>query len=297
MLKRNVLWIASFPKSGNTWIHSVLRLAGKDYGFPQADLDVYNVAREGKEPIICHAVQDKFSENPCVVLKTHSPYKAHQQLHQIPNIKLLNTAYIHIYRNPLDVLLSYLNFTRIEYKFFQDDMTYKKYLFIELLGMPRTIEHKAWLNMSLDDIPQKNLDHALGVFSENMMMIEGLKSMSGSWIENTMSWMNAAGDLPGVSIRYEDCLEDPAHFVKLAEFFKCDRNDVAAALHSVNNQARSWSTGRDFEKAAFFNKMKAYYFIDYFSTHAIGSFLVKHEDVLRLLGFDSLFNLVHQKSE
>ena len=35
MIKRNVIWIASYPKSGNTWIHSVLRLAGKTMAFPR----------------------------------------------------------------------------------------------------------------------------------------------------------------------------------------------------------------------------------------------------------------------
>jgi len=43
MVKRNAIWISSYPKSGNTWVHSVLRLAGKRYGFPQVDMDAYNI--------------------------------------------------------------------------------------------------------------------------------------------------------------------------------------------------------------------------------------------------------------
>ena len=194
MVKRNVIWIASYPKSGNTWIHSVLRLAGKNYGFPQVDMDVYNISKKGNGLTVCDAVEEKFSNNPCVVLKTHSSFKENQPIHQLPNVELVNAAFIHIYRNPLDVLLSYLNFTRIEYKSHIEDSTYKNNLFIELLGFARIYDYDEWLSMSLDVIPQINLDHALDCFSDNMMMLKGLNAMSGSWLENAQSWIDIAGN-------------------------------------------------------------------------------------------------------
>lgn len=292
MIKRNVIWITSYPKSGNTWIHSVLRLAGKNFGFPQTDLDVYNISKEGKELIVCDAVENRFSENPCVVLKTHSSFKGNQPLHHIPKVDLVNAAYIHIYRNPLDVLLSYLNFTRIEYKFHLDNTAYKNNLFIELLGLTRTYDYDEWLGMSLDVIPQANLDHALDCFSENAMMLKGVRAMSGSWLENTQSWIDITSKLPGCSIRYEDCLADPQNIAKLSEFFKFGRKDVLSALDSVNLRARSLSTGGNQDQAVFYNKMRAFYFVDYFSKEAIRRFITKHEEVLHFFGYQSLFNLV-----
>ena len=195
-----------------------LRVApcGKNYGFPQTDLDVYNISKGGKEPIVCDAVEDRFSDNPCVVLKTHSPFKENQPFHQLPNVELVNAAFIHIYRNPLDVLLSYLNFTRIEYKFHIENSTYKNNLFIELLGLPRTYDYDEWLGMSLDAIPQANLDHALDCFSENIDDVERARMLC---LEVGLKTHNHgsiyAGKLPGYSIRYEDCLENSESFCKI----------------------------------------------------------------------------------
>jgi hypothetical protein len=293
MIKRNVIWIASYPKSGNTWIHSVLRLAGKNYGFPQSDLDVYNISKGGKELLVCDAVEEKFLDNPCVVLKTHSPFKVNQPLHQLPNVELVNVAYIYIYRNPLDVLLSYLNFTRISYKNNIENPIFKNNLFIELLGLTRNYDYNEWLGMSLDKIPQSNLDHALDYFSENSMVLKGLGEIAGSWLENTQSWIDISPKFPGCSIRYEDCLGNPEPFIQLSEFFKFGRTDVLSSLEHINHSVQSMSAGGGNQmNTIFYNKMRAFYFVDYFSKDAISRFLTRYEDVLKYLGYESLFNLM-----
>lgn len=292
MEKRNVIWITSYPKSGNTWMHSVLRVAGKNYGFPQVDMDVYNIARKGEEPAICATVNDRFASHPTVVLKTHSVYKKDEQLHSFPEIELVNAAYVHIYRNPLDVLLSYINFSRLEYKAHVNDANYKKNFFEEMLGLDQHYEYEEWLAMSLEALPQKNLDHALDYFSDHDLAIKKLAGMSGSWIENTKSWMDAASDIPGHSIRYEDCLEDPEQFMKLCDFFVFGRKEVMHALDFVNNRARSVSTSGNQDQAVFFNKMSAYYFKDYFSKDAITRFMKKNEEILKSVGYSSLLEMV-----
>lgn len=292
MEKRNAIWISSYPKSGNTWIHSVLRLAGKNYGFPQIDMDVYNILKKGEQPIICPAVNDRFTNNPCVVLKTHSAYKKEGQLHCFPGMELSNVAYLHIYRNPLDVLLSYINFTRIQYKAHANNAHYKKALFEDMLGLQQHHEYEEWLGMNLEAIPQKNLDYALDCFSDNGLSLNTWSGMAGSWIDNTQSWVQAAGDIPGHTIRYEDCLEDQEQFVKLCDLFVFSRKDVLAALDFVNSRARSMSASGNQDQAVFFNKMSAYYFKDYFSNKAITRFLKKNEAILQSFGYSSIFELV-----
>lgn len=288
MIKRNVLWIASYPKSGNTWIHSVLRTAGRGYDFPQVDMDVYNIVKSGRELIVCGAVDPDFTENPCVVLKTHSPFK--QKMHHVPGIELVNAAYIHITRNPLDVLLSYINFTRLDYKRKPDDPDYRKTLFKDLLGFDRPCEYTQWLETGLDLIPQRNLDHALDYFSDSGMALKELREMAGSWLENTESWWDGTS-LPGYSIRYEDCVADVRHITKLAEFFKFGEDTVRAAAEFENRKARAKPVDLKHHDAVFYNKMSAYYFTDYFSKTAIERFLARHEAPLRRFGYGDLFNL------
>ena len=200
---------------------------------------------------------------------------------------------MHIYRNLLDVLLSYFNFTKIAYKDHANSATYKKNLFEDILGLKQHHEYEEWLGMNLDAIPQNNLDHALDYFSDNGLNLQRkVARMSGSWIDHTQSWFAAAYDMPGHSIRYEDCLEDPEQFVKLCDLFRFDRKDVLSALDHVNSKARSMSTSGKQDKTVFYNKMRAYYFTDYFSKDAISRFLNKHEVLLKDCGYVSIFNLV-----
>lgn len=266
----------------------MIRHAGHNYGFPQVDMDVYNLIKKGEQPQVCVAVKEGFATNPCVVLKTHAAYTAARQLHSIPGIELENVAYVHIYRNPLDVLLSYLNYSRLEYKFRRNDANYRTLLFREMLGYAQPYEYDAWQNMTLDSIPQANLDHALDHFSDRAMTVKTLSGLSGSWIENTQSWFDAAAELPGVSLRYEDCLIDPEQFVKLCDLFTFSRSDVLKALDVVNLRAKTMSKSGNPDQAVFYSRMSAFYFTEYFSKGAIERFLNRHEGTLERFGYAAL---------
>ena len=290
MIRRNVMWIASYPKSGNTWVHSVLRSAGHESDFPQTDMDVYNIARNGKELLTCGAVNPKFAPTPCVVLKTHSPFR--ETMHYIPGYELVNAAYIHVYRNPLDVLLSYINFSRLDYARQPDNPAVRKRLFLDLLGFDRPYEYSDWLKTSLDMIPRKNLDHALDYFSDNGLILDEMAELAGSWLENTTSWVQAASILPGRSIRYEDCLADPETITRLAEMFTFGEDKVLEMLDFENSKVRIEHADPYEHDAVFFNKMSAYYFVDYFSRPAIERFMARYGGALRMLGYEDLLRLV-----
>lgn len=286
MKENNIVWITSYPKSGNTWIHSVIRTAGRSYGFPQADMDVYNIMRAGKEPPANPAVADKYANPDCVVLKTHSPWRRGKQLHGFPDIKLNEVAFVHVYRNPFDLLLSYINFTRLEYKNRGDDATYKNFIFLELLGFDRTYSIDEWLDISVDDIDRTNLDHALNYFSSHHFNLPTLERMATSWIANTRSWFEASQSLDGLLVRYEDCLTRPEEtFSGMTPFFKFNQGDILAALDSVNSTARSMSTSGNKEQTVFYNKMRAYYFKEYYSPEAVMKALGENEAVLRDFGY------------
>ena len=259
MIEQNVIWIASYPKSGNTWIHSVLRRAGLKYGFPQVDMDIYNILRNRSQLSICNSIDQQFSQTPVTVIKTHSQFRDNVQMHQYPDLEFVNKAYIHVYRNPLDVLLSYLNYTRLEYKAHVNDKEYTKKIFTDMLGLNHLYSYDEWLDMNLDSLPVECLDHALDYFSDNDMTLPIFADMSGSWLENTRSWLAASQTLPGYSLRYEDCLVDPEQFFKLTDFFIFSRNDVISALKDINNEAISKSVGGNQEYAIFFNEGVPYF--------------------------------------
>ena len=291
--KINVIWVASYPRSGNTWVNTVLKRAGKNYGFPQDNNDVYKILAEKGKPEVCSAVREKYADNPCSVLKTHSPYNPESELHKFGGISIKNTGFIHVYRNPLDVLLSYINFSRGQYQNYRNTKRYKrgkykKALFIDILDFQHTYEIDEWQSMSLDLIPQRNLDHALDYFSDHGLDIKTLSDMAGSWITHIESWKKAHLNMKGFSIRYEDCLVDREQFVTGAEFFKFGREDVLNALEAFNKKVREFSSSG----SIFYNKMEAYYFFKYFSRGAIQRFMDKNEGILRDNGYSSLLEMI-----
>lgn len=291
MQKMNVIWIASFPKSGNTWLNSIIRQASLQKGFISGEMDIHVLLREQKTPKIFHLVKPSYLTHPCSVLKTHFLYKSGDELHTFRGIQLVSTGFIHIFRNPLDVLLSYINFTRLQYRNLvrrkpsdEKIANYRKSLFIDTLGFDQAYDVDEWEKMNLGTIPQKNLDYALDSFSDRGLSIKAFDSSSGSWIDHTNSWKKANAEINGFSIRYEDCLDNTNEFFRLQEFFEFSETDISEALNLVNCRAREESASG----SIFYNKMQAYYFFNYFSNAAITRFFNKHENLLKNLGYESL---------
>jgi hypothetical protein len=284
-LKTNVIWIASYPKSGNTWLHQILQRAGRAYGFPRHDVGVYRLLEQGVRPELCGAVRDDFQ--PCIVLKTHSPYRGDGHLHEIPDVELDRVRFVYICRNPFDVLLSYINFTKIEYARNADRAGYRKALFRGLLGLDTEPGVDEWARMTLDDIPTPQLDHALRVFSRQGLSIPTLQPMAGSWLENLRSWQQQGGDGSGVFLTYESCVESADAFLACRAFFRCTESDIAEAVGHQQRSIRQ-SSEQSAEASVFFNKMSSYYFRQYFSPQAIDRFLADHHGVLREVGYGAL---------
>lgn len=291
MSVRNIIWIASYPKSGNTWVGSALEVAGIRFGYPPGTVDAYVLRGQGKQPVVNEAVAPALRQDaPCSVLKTHSRYSPDGQPHWFKPLELRTAAYIHIYRNPLDVLLSYIGFTRLEYRD-RRDRDYRQMLFRDLLGFDEVVSYVDWQERNIDNIPQKNLDHALDRFSETGLAIPTLLPMSGSWTEHLESWLATPPDLPGYSIKYEDCLADPATFDPLAELFTFAPADLRHAVGFVNKRARTVSTEGTGDQAIFYNKMRSYYFQEYFSKAAISRFCRQNEDTLKRFGYASILDV------
>lgn len=278
----SAIWIASYPKSGNTWVQNVVRAAGRAHGFPASDLDVYKMKREHRQPVVVSGVRARLEADKPTVLKTHDNYRP-RQVH--PELGLALAGFIYVIRNPLDVLLSYINFSRIQYENRKQDSRYQRRLFVELLGMDAPVDFDDWRQTTLNDLPRENLDHALRRFTDSATVIPTLNVAGGSWLKHTSSWVTASRQIPSIVLRYEDLIRDESTFLRLKKLFRFSDEEIMTAAADV--RARSRQAESEGTKI-FLNKMSSYYYVDYFSRHLIESFVDRFESELATLGYANL---------
>ncbi len=278
---QSVIWIASYPKSGNTWVQAVVRDAGRRFGFPRKNLDVYKLIAENRVPDVVGGIQPDVVAPAPTVLKTHSRYTDSGNLH--PQLDLKTAGFVHVIRNPLDLLLSYINFTRAQYERRRNVKRFQEGLFIDLLGYERIMSYEEWANVKLEDIPRRNLDYALARFTDSGTVIPGERMAGDSWLNHSFSWLTAGTFLPSVVLRYEDLLKGPEQFLPLQRLFLFPKGQIIKSVERVNVRF-----GTRQGKSVFFNKMSAYYYPAFFSRPAITRFLTKFEGDLRRLGYEDL---------
>lgn len=200
-----IYWIASYPKSGNTWTRAFL--TSLITGGLKGDLDKLseiipdeNSGRYYKpflrRPIeqasnvelarvrpLAHRAMASRAQN-FLLLKTHSMVAIHNGTHTItPDV---TAGAIYLLRNPLDVAVSYAEFRDRD------------------INQTIALMHKSG----------RELDRPSGAGYE----------VVGSWRENVSSWTKAHKGI--VIVRYEDLLENPkAEFGRIVKFLKMRASD------------------------------------------------------------------------
>jgi len=199
---QRIIWLASFPKSGNTWVRTFLAnyfLGGKrEIGInalreftlsdsrhdfflkatdgthpPDADIPTYMRARAKALRLIAGAREGNH------FVKTHQILDAVEGEPLIP--PALTAAAIYILRNPFDVAPSFSRHAGTDL-----DET------IARMTSPRNIVSSG----------------------------TGLHDVLGRWDDHVTSWTSAPG-LPRVTVRYEDLIADPkAGFGTIFDFLK-----------------------------------------------------------------------------
>jgi hypothetical protein len=237
-----IYWIASYPKSGNTWVRAflttlILGSAEPDYlnrvsGFAPDDnlgpffqpflkVPIHKATLEELAAARPHAHRAMAAASEGVVfLKTHSMVARHLGA---PTITAdASAGAIYIVRNPLDIVVSYSEFRN------------------------------------------RSIDQTIALLNANGRILPrpafGSYNISGSWTEHVESWTRHAHDALAV-VRYEDMLESPAPtFRRLVRFLQMEVGEPAvdaaiertsfAALKSAEQQGgfgeRPTLTGRFF---------------------------------------------------
>ncbi|MDB5541569.1 MAG: hypothetical protein JWQ89_3296 [Devosia sp.] len=215
-----IYWIASYPKSGNTWMRAFL--AAVVTGAERLDLDALrqiapdeNMGRYYQmfmtKPIEQASLEEIARARPMahraiaagakgfLFLKTHSMLARHLGA---PTITADVTAgAIHIVRNPLDVAVSYSEFRNRDVS-----------ATIELMNQQRRVLDRPRL---------------------------GAYEVCGSWAEHVRSWTDKAHDRLLV-IRYEDMLAEPQKtFGDVVSFLRmdADASQVQRAIERTSFEA------------------------------------------------------------
>lgn len=172
-----IVWLASYPKSGNTWLRFFL------YSYLFGDIEnSEDVAR--KFPDIHKIGGLDTSVDTTALVKTHWLFGPEHRY--IEN----TAAAIYIVRHPKDVLLSSLNYCRMEGDWELDDEQFAR-SFMKNLGVAK------WKNVGI-----------------------------GSWPAHIDSWINGtrAARIPLMMLRYEDMLRAPEDsFSKVIDFLRIPR--------------------------------------------------------------------------
>jgi hypothetical protein len=224
----NILWLASYPKSGNTWIRAFLAniVANRstplplselpDYGRLEADPELYS--RVAGKPSTQLSFDELCALRPAVAaaivaeaprtvfVKTHSMAGVHDGT---PLIAPQGTAgAIYVVRNPLDVAISMSHHFAI--------------------GMDAAIDYLG--------------DECAATENSDLFVTEFL----GSWSHHVKSWADGESDRV-IIVRYEDLIEKPAKaFGRVAKLVGVDdRARISRAIDHASFASLSGMEKRD----------------------------------------------------
>ncbi|MEB3161052.1 MAG: sulfotransferase domain-containing protein [Synechocystis sp.] len=263
---KNIIWVASYPKSGNTWVRNILaQLLFKTTSFAETlhyIRDIYQI-QDGQTLMALPETN--------LGGKKVSLVKIHCQFCDLPTqswgINIRTIGFIYIYRHPLDVLLSAINYWRLERcatDFFEDSIV-----------------------QTPDELVQVGkIDGYLERFSQDLT-IQNWASMAGSWDKNVFSWLNAATDYPLTAVfNYRRLLADPVTEIgKICDLLPMINHQSLTEALNYAQKVREYDPNLDspeleYFKKVFFWKGKRENYREYFSELAIKSFYHQHQQLL-----------------
>lgn len=204
-LENGVIWVSSYPKSGNTWVRFVLTYLFA--GGVQSSVDVDKLIPEA---MMMPGYSLKLPDDSSVLLKTH--WKMDSSLPMMDRSK----GFIYLVRNPLDVMISQFYF-----------------------NMMRNFE-KGYHQKSDNEIKQlKNYYIKMFIQHQGNPLV-GDGGGNTSWVDHVSSWMTTTQDYPFVVVRYEDMIADPVTEIsRVAAFFRkqLDKDEITNIARKTSFKA------------------------------------------------------------
>jgi hypothetical protein len=254
-----VIWIASYPKSGNTWVRFLLAnlLCG-----PQSN-------SKEMEKIVCDIHKPLNTPNDIYKFGETVFFKTHWTFQKIASLNVETKGAVYIYRNPLDVISSHVNYFKLNHN---DSM---KNAFIEQFlnscGAPQ------WLGFGM-----------------------------GTWIENIEGWVFYHKNFPCLILKYEELKFNTFDVVKkLCHFLSINKNDLEITRSIEQSSFENLRSMEERELAAkvtgffhfvhqdnkepfyrFMNKGKVGTYKDILSKEQIGRCVEKFGPTMQKLGYN-----------
>ncbi len=199
--EHGVVWVSSYPKSGNTWIRFVLTYLFAGNVQTSADVDAFI-----PEAMIVPGYRLKLPDDSSVLLKTH--WKMDMSLPMMDRTK----GFVYLVRNPLDVMISQFHFNMMR--------NFKEY------------------SKKTDSEIRELKNYYIKMFIKyqgNPLVGDG--GGNTSWIDNVSSWHVAAQQYPFVIVRYEDMVANPeAEIGRVADFFrkKLGKDEISSIVRKTS---------------------------------------------------------------
>lgn len=227
-----IVWLASYPKSGNTWMRFILTrlILGGVAGSGDVDALIPEAAYLPGQRLV-------MPEDGVALLKTH--------WEMTDRIELMRETlgFVYLVRNPLDVMVSLFHFNQLRY----------------LKGVQSPDQREASLRRYIE---------AFIAYKGNPLRGDG--GGQTSWVRNTESWLGAGQRYPHVFVRYEDMLENPVNEVKrVLEFLRLQRTreEIVQAIEGSSFKAMKKLEEKEIKK----KKSGFFYHPDLSGAHQRGS--------------------------
>jgi hypothetical protein len=269
-------WIASYPKSGNTWLRLFLEalLAGT--------LDINRLKRAGGHVAI-RAEFDRLLDIPSSDLTDDEITNARPSLYQIE----ANTATQPLLRKAHDAW----HLTPAGKPLFPPELT---------LGAVYLVRDPRDVAVSLAHQLVQDIDQAITRMNDPTAVMERAKLRMPSqlpqrlltWQQHVQSWLNAP--IPVLLVKYEDLLADPiAHFGDIAHFLKLavTSEQIATAVQTVQfDRLRDLEASNGFaeklpDASRFFRRGIAGGWQDTLTPAQIERIETHHAEMMRRLGY------------
>ncbi len=245
----DIIWLASYPKSGNTWLKILLNQIISPKRNATESIPTFHKSFPDEAPL------HELSEGSVKIVKTHCN-PSNRRL-SAGNGRCIGA--LTIYRHPLDVLLSAVNY--IGYK--QNTKYFK--------------------NNVIKSVEEILRDNEMDFYVDNFIENDGISvysDMCGGWSTYQREWDERGEGIKYLRLCYEEMVRDPSSAVEaLFDFVGVawNRDAVDAVIAEANRR-----TARD---GKFFWKKKAYNYREMLPAQMIARFCRAYETELSYLGY------------
>lgn len=281
MVSAGIFWLASYPKSGNTWLRSYIFALqnGLNSEFSAIDINRLETGAIASSrnwlalglglDLGLHAMDDIESYRTDAYRFIHSQltepayHKIHDANHQTASEHLLCpldacTGALYVVRNPFDVAISFANH----------------------------------MGVSLDDSIQMMGDPEYALLAKADKFRLQVRQKMGTWSDHVGSWLDSG--LPLLWVSYEDMLKKPiASFTQVSQFLHLPDNEQAvkqaiALCHFDKLKVQEEKHGfkeRPLKSKAFFRSGKVGDWRNTLSAAQIDRLITDHAAVMQRLGY------------